>query len=50
MFNLAIDAITAKPYTQRNFHFNEFVANALRDNIGSKNLNLTSEKKDEALS
>ena len=24
----------------RNFHFNEFVANALRDNIGSKQISL----------
>ena len=31
MFNLATDAITAKPY--RNFHFSEFVSNALRGNI-----------------
>ena len=29
----------------RNFLINEFVANALRDNIGSKNQPLTSEKK-----
>ena len=28
----------------RNFHFNEFVADALRDNIGSKKQPLTSEK------
>ena len=35
MFNLAKGAIMDEPYT-RNFKVNEFVANALRDNIGSK--------------
>ena len=29
----------------RNFHFNEFVANALHDNIGSKNISLKPQKK-----
>ena len=34
MFNLATEAIMAKPYiSYRNFHINEFVANALHDNI-----------------
>jgi hypothetical protein len=35
----------------RNFHFNEFVANVLRDNIGSKkNQPLTSKKNDAVFS
>jgi hypothetical protein len=33
----------------RNFHFNEFVANALRDNIGLKKQPLTSGKNNEAV-
>ena len=34
----------------RNFHLNEFVANALLDNIGSKKQPLTSEKNEVLLS
>ena len=34
MFNLAIEVITAKPYILQKILFNEFVANALRENIG----------------
>ena len=36
MFNVETDAIMAKPYILKKFDFNEFVANALRDGIGSK--------------
>ena len=36
MFNVATDDLAVKPY----FYFNEFVANALRDNIGILNFDL----------
>ena len=44
MFNLATDEIKAKHLNYRNFQFNEFVSNALCDNIGQKNQPLASEK------
>ena len=34
MFNLGIDDLAEKPYIPQKNHFNEFVANVLRDNIG----------------
>ena len=36
MFNLAINDLADRPYTHTKVYFNEFVANALDDNIGSK--------------
>jgi hypothetical protein len=45
MVELEIVCITAKPYRNyRNFHFNEFVANVFRDNIGSKQIQFLSSK------
>ena len=34
--NISMDKWTANHTSYMNFYFNEFVANALRDNIGSK--------------
>ena len=45
MFNLPTDAITAKPYINTKVYFNEFVANVLPDNIGSKPYNHTQSNK-----
>ena len=36
MFNLASDDLAVKPYIPHKVYYNEFVVNALRDNIGSK--------------
>ena len=36
MFNLDTDNLALKPYIAPKGYFNEFVANVLRDNIGSK--------------
>ncbi len=33
MLNLAIDDLAVKPYIHTKVYFNEFIANALRDNI-----------------
>ena len=40
MFNAAADDLAIKPYILTKVYFNEFVANALRDNIGIVNFDL----------
>jgi hypothetical protein len=50
MFNVATDPITAKPCIQNKSVFNEFVANVLHDNIGSKEKSTCNlRKKNEAV-
>ena len=38
VLRVATDSITAKPYSTEKIYFHEFVANVLRDNIGSKKM------------
>ena len=40
MFNVAIDNLAVKLTSHTKVYFNEFVANALRDNIGIVNFDL----------
>ena len=45
MFNVGTDAITANHTSKKKVIFNEYVANVLRDNIGSKNKSASSLRK-----
>ena len=49
MFSLATDDLAVKPYIPYKVYYNEFVANALRDNIGSKKSVSILRKKMEAI-